>query len=612
MKRSKTQVLLHYLPGQVFRHENGTVGKVFAVRTQRSDVNEELVLQVLGDELGGWERKSGFPEPPAGHRDRYEVVEPVDELIFDVWPLTLRCRRPSCQRIMVYDKLEDFLADPHGTRCGRKLDSEESRVCGAPMEQLEFLMVHKCGNLAQLFIPPCPKHGWEWMVLEDTGSFDTAVLRCQAPGCNGKPIVGMLGFRGCGCGDPQDKYMRSLTVRAPNRYMVQRFALVSMERGPIERLRTQQGGDRIALGSYLGLFDDVISALDEARRTQSGVTSEEWAQIEKTLREAHMPDELIAKQRAAALGEAQGKFAEVERLVPEPVLHVLGRRQKTAERALLFGRPHDRHTFRLVDFQRRAHDLGLVTSEQRLLRAEQSLSDHGFSDLLVVDNFPIALVAYGFTRQSGDEHEATVRTFPPARRGSAKKPLYASGSNTEAVLLELDPLQVRDWLVDNTLLDGAVETCSDTSTVKAALLNEAAANTPAYEAVELLCHTLAHALIRNLGERAGFGQETMAEYLIPELLTIGLYANVHQEFTLGALISLVEHNLRSWFEASREGAQTCAWDPLCYAHEGACASCLQLAFGCERKARNEKLDRSVLFGSTDREREPYFARGFWE
>lgn len=612
MKRSKTQVLLHYLPGQVFRHENGTVGKVFAVRTQRSDVNEELVLQVLGDELAGWERKSGFPEPPASRRDRYEVVEPVDELVFDIWPLTFRCRKPNCQRIVVYEKLEDFLADPHSGRCGRKLGPEGSRVCGEPLEQLEFLMVHKCGHLAPLFIPPCPTHGWEWMVLEDTGSFDTAALRCQAPGCNGKPIVGMLGFRGCGCGDPQDKYMRSLTVRAPNRYMVQRFALVSMERGPIERLRTQQGGDRVALGSYLGLFDEVIGALDEARRTQSGVTSEEWAQIEKTLRDAHMPEALIAKQRTAALGEAQGKSAEVERLVPDSVLQALGTRQKTAERALLFGRPNDRHALRLPDFQQRARDLGLTTSEQRLLRAERALHEHGFSDLLVVDNFPIALVAYGFTRQSGDANEATVRSFPPARKGSAKKPLYASGSNTEAVFLELDALRVRDWLVDNGLIGGTIRTTQEVAAVKAALLGEAAAESSAYQAVELLCHTLAHALIRNLGERAGFGQETMAEYLIPELLTIGLYANVHQEFTLGALVSLVEHNLRSWLEASRDGAQTCAWDPLCYDHEGACASCLQLAFGCERKARNERLDRAVLFGSSGREREPYIARGFWE
>lgn len=174
------------------------------------------------------------------------------------------------------------------------------------------------------------------------------------------------------------------------------------------------------------------------------------------------------------------------------------------------------------------------------------------------------------------------------------------------------PMKRLLWLVANEFLDQSATQLATPKQVKALLLQEAAAMSEAAWAVDLLCHTLSHALIRNLGERAGFGQDTMAEYLIPEMLTIGLYANVHQEFTLGALVSLVEHNLRSWLEASREGAQTCAWDPLCYDHEGACASCLQLAFGCERRSRNEPLDRAVLYGSSGSEREHFFKQGFWE
>jgi hypothetical protein len=53
------------------------------------------------------------------------------------------------------------------------------------------------------------------------------------------------------------------------------------------------------------------------------------------------------------------------------------------------------------------------------------------------------------------------------------------------------------------------------------------ADTEVAHYVNVLQHTLAHALIRNLGERSGFGEGTMAEYLIPSLLTFGIYANVH-------------------------------------------------------------------------------------
>jgi hypothetical protein len=142
------------------------------------------------------------------------------------------------------------------------------------------------------------------------------------------------------------------------------------------------------------------------------------------------------------------------------------------------------------------------------------------------------------------------------------------------------------------------------------VLREMATDTPAALAARNLCHTVAHALIRNLGELAGFGEDTMAEYLIPEALTIGLYANVHQEFTLGALVSLVEHNLSTWLKEAMRGTEICTWDPRCSEHDGACANCLHLAFGCEH--RNQDLDRALLYGSADpAARATAVAAGYW-
>jgi hypothetical protein len=224
------------------------------------------------------------------------------------------------------------------------------------------------------------------------------------------------------------------------------------------------------------------------------------------------------------------------------------------------------------------------------------LRERNFTRVLVVSEFPIALVAYGFTRLSSDPQKAMLNAFQPTRKQSAKKPLYVSKTNTEAVFLELDPLAVRDWIERNGFQHtAALPAGDDVAQAKAWVLSEAHAASEAYERIELLCHTLAHALIRNLGERAGFGEDTMAEYVIPEMLTIGLYASTHQEFTLGALVSLVEHNLASWLDAVRDGSETCTWDPVCRETDGACAGCLHMAFGCE--CGNQHLDRSVLFGS---------------
>ena len=100
----------------------------------------------------------------------------------------------------------------------------------------------------------------------------------------------------------------------------------------------------------------------------------------------------------------------------------------------------------------------------------------------------------------------------------------------------------------------------------------------------------------------------MAEYLIPELLTFGLYADTHQEFTLGALVSLAEHRLAEWLDAARDGGRYCDWDPQCGRDDGACMGCLHLSFGCSHF--NENLYRAVLFGSPAGH-ERRIARGYW-
>jgi hypothetical protein len=475
------------------------------------------------------------------------------------------------------------------------------------------MMVHHCGKAVQLRIGRCPQHGQDHLVFDDTGSFGTAQLRCMMPGCNGTPVSGM-GFRRCDCqmyGDER-AFMVSVTVRAPNRHSGQHFPFVALEGRRIERMRAELGGAKVCIGAYLGLFDDVEDALDQAKQQVKG-DPQKWQEMEEALRKSGIDEELITQQRALYLGKAHGAFEELEALVPAHVVGDLGRRQKCCERALIFGRSRDMHVDDLNTLAARAGELGHQAAVERLGRAGQVLAERKFSKVLVVSDFPIALVAYGYTRLTSDPQKAMLNAFPPTRKQSAKKPLYVSATNTEAVFLELAPLEVRDWVADNGFdCSFVIPSTDDVRAVKAWLLCEAYAASEAYRRVDLLCHTLAHALIRNLGERAGFGEDTMAEYVIPEMLTIGLYASTHQEFTLGALVSLVEHNLVSWLNAVRDGAETCTWDPLCRETEGACAGCLHMAFGCERG--NRGLDRAVLFGSDANaaEERPNVARGFWE
>lgn len=587
MKRSKSQVMFNHLPGQVFRHENGLIAKVSRVATEPSSaINPTLVFDGLSRELDRWTHKNGYRDPST-YPDRYSLVEPVDEVVFDLWPLNMRCKR--CGVIRMFSSSKDI---PKSPRCQRK-------SCGGHLEQLPFLQVHQCGNLQPLLIQRCNIHGFSALVLDDPGNFADAQLRCLECGV---PVKG-LGYRGCtGCNMPGDRYMRSLPVRAPGRFFTHYFPLVTLKNATLGRLNKELAGPAVVIGSYLDDVRDVGADLDDAAHVRKGARLSP-ADIEK-IREAlkHLPANLQAASLPAAHDD---RWTEIEDALGQHVVAELGGVQRMQERAMIFAGTGDLRVRRLEDFEETARKLGQQATVRRMQAEQHELQHAGFARALVVENFPIALVAYGWTRLTNKDPDARLNAFPPLR--NTKTPLYVSTSNTEAVFLELDPVRVCGWLHENGLLASGPE---DPREARLQVLREMAADTPAAVAARNLCHTVSHALIRNLGELAGFGEDTMAEYLIPEALAIGLYANVHQEFSLGALVSLVEHHLSTWLKEAMRGTEVCTWDPRCSEHDGACANCLHLAFGCQH--RNQDLDRALLYGAADPGgRSTAAATGYW-
>jgi hypothetical protein len=609
MTRSKSQVLRGYLPEQCFQHENGVIAKVARLETSIAAVNEDLLLETLADRLSRWtvsdgntvrNRAPGYVDP-LRFRNQYVALEPDGQVVYYVWPLVLRCRRYDCAKVAAFANRDAWSAATNPAVCD---------LCGTRREQLPYLMVHPCGRDAELTVPECPRHQQRHVYLEDTGSFETSQWRCRAPGCNGATIgSGAMRFRACNCGEPGG--FVSMTVRQSSRYIAQTFPFVSFDRTPLARLRNEPGADKVIIGSYLGFFPDFNQALEDARKARTG-DPKTWEMMLEAFSKANVPERVIAEARRNHFGEAGDAFREIDKLVSGNVLAEIGQTQGARERTLIFGGAGNLRTRRLANFRHAAIAAGRQGAVARLDAAKHGLSNAGFSDLLVVENFPVALVAYGYTRLGRQPRAVRLRAFPQPRQSNLrdKTPLYVSKSQTEAVFLELDAERVLNWLIANQVLASThLPAGVDPAVAAKAVVLAAQVQTPEVaRQVQLLQHTLAHALIRNLGERAGFGAETMAEYLIPGLLTIGLYADVHQEFTLGALVSLVEHRLVEWLEAAKDGARRCPWDPQCAHDDGACAQCLHLAFGCQDF--NNMLDRAALFGSPAGHT-PTITPGFW-
>lgn len=602
MTRSKTQVIYNHLPGAVYTHPSGTIVRTAHLRERNSEVNPELLLENLADQLDGWKpggkpRAAGFPDPRR-HREKYALLEPDGEVYYDIWPLVLQCPRLTCGKVVEFRSAADWKAARNPQFCDK---------CGSRRSQMEYMMAHSCGRDAPIAVRACDTHGMSHVYLEDTGSFETSMWRCRAGNCRGRAL-GRMRYRACNCGEPGP--FVSLTVRQSNRFLTQTFPFVSFDRGALAKLRDQPGSDKVVVGSYLGLFDDYERALDDIRKGGGG-DLDTWQLMEPALRNAGKSEDEIAEARTLYMGVASSSFDQLSQLVTEEVITGIGTGQKARERTLIYGGAGDLRLRRLADFRTAAAHGGRQGSVDRLHAGEAKLDRYGFSDAFVIENFPVALVAYGFTRLSSRPRDAILKPFPAAKRHSGKTPIYATNSKTEAIFFELDARRVIDWLVENGVMARPqfAAGVDDLVAAKAAMLVEYHGDTQVARYVDVLQHTLAHALIRNLGERSGFGEGTMAEYLIPSLLTFGVYANVHQEFTLGALVSLMEHRLGEWLDATKDGAQRCPWDPVCEEHEGACGSCLHLAFGCPE--RNHGLDRATLYGSPAGHEMPV-DKGFWE
>lgn len=634
MKRSKAQVLRGFLPQQTFEHPNETIVKVLWTPASKADVNRDLLFATLQRRLEQWtipdpqtgqpvNRAPGYLLPVVDHADDYAAVEPEGPMFYKTWPLVMRCTHKKCERV-------EFFEDDAAWKAATKFsDPAKCNLCKAPRRQFDYMLVHECGRDRQLDVPKCTvkdnagkEHGYKHVYLHDTHSFETATWRCRHGSCGagsglGRRIANMR-QPGCGCG--LSPTFRHVTLRQDLRYISHTLKLINFEPAPMIELSQSRGSDKIVVGSYLEYFStDWQKALTDVSKDRADAEAK-WQKVKKLMELDGATAEELADMRKTIVGESGGAFDDIVNLAGENAVFEVGNDQRARERTLIWGEAAGLSVWRMDKFKQAAIQSGRSGAVQVIDDSRAKLADYGFSDLLVVDNFPVALAAYGYTRIYRRPEVAFLKPFPTPKQGSPnvrnKTPIYCSTTTTEAVFFELDAERIIAWLDANGIVTASAlpdralhDGLNRRRAAKGFMLREMSANPQVKDLCFLLQHTLAHALIKNLGERSGFGEDTMSEYLMPETLTIGLFADVHQDLSLGALVALVEHRLGEWLDATNEDARNCQWDPHCGQHDGACMACLHLAFGCDEL--NDKLDRATLFGSPDGHT-PAITTGFWD
>lgn len=461
-------------------------------------------------------------------------------------------------------------------QCGR-ISNDRGRLlpckCGASSAaQMQFVAYHSCGNMREPTAPRCPTHGAA--AVRFPGTATARELSFSCPDCRRHLRQGFP-FQPCTCGAKEGM---SVNVHRAGAVFTPHYAVLVNPPDPASaaRLRARGGGTR-ALEWIL----DGLQAREpgEGKQTVEGL-------IDTLVQQGLSPD---LARRLADEALAQGQVA---RGATQGDLHLPPLvRERAQEEALSLTSALDGGRVRVRDMVE-----GTTPPLRTLYEGgyTHALWQAKLSNVELLTSFPVATIAYGYTRGGLEPGQSRLVTFRD--RGMLRA--YGTLSKTEGLLFQLDPCVVHEYLSGRGY---AIQTAANERDARLAILRAIDVPHPMEQhpqplggAVVTLLHSYAHRLIRTLAALAGIERDGLAEYLLPHHLSIVVYAVGRGEFVLGGLQAIFETALHRVLSNFVNDEARCPLDPGCRNGGGACMACLHLG---EPSCRwfNRYLDRAVLF-----------------
>ncbi|GHJ11268.1 hypothetical protein TPA0907_56350 [Micromonospora humidisoli] len=606
MNRTAVQSLWNHMPHQPYGWHDGTAVVGMAPRQVSTlDIPEAWVAPQLRRLIRPFAqlRSQGAnpgPELEIVDREQYRLVQ-AEDLRAERFPNTFICT--TCGHFTRIRPGDDAPACParHGT-----------------LIQFQFAEMHNCGFLAELRPPPCARgchapqqlHNWRRLSLAQW------IWRCS--GCKDRSDQGVIRF----C--VQCRGGRITVQRVPQTSAHYPKALTVLN-PPTRATYVALAGDDVraaAVGQLIGVVDPGITAL------QSAVGAEDDAlakvqEMSKALGLSLDDPMLVPLLEKARQSDVEGGTwrAQVEGLGLSPeTLEVVG------DEALALTLAGAAAPLTVDDLEVNPPAPSLLPTYQRY---RQLFDRHHLADVTLLRELPVAYVVAGYTRLSPQALQRTrsgdrttwFNFFDPDKSG--KHPMYGKRSDTEGLLVQIDPLQIVRWLVDSgVVLEAGV---TDEGGARRWLLGACepvvdAFNAPGHRitaAVLGLVHSMSHRFMKALAVRCGLHADSLAEYLFPSAGAFLIYANTRSEFTLGGIEHVFRFDLADALE-ELDSDPRCVFDPPCRrSFGGACAACLHTSeVACERF--NTVLDRNMLFGTlpapagwTPAASDGVTWRGFW-
>ena len=257
------------------------------------------------------------------------------------------------------------------------------------------------------------------------------------------------------------------------------------------------------------------------------------------------------------------------------------------------------------------------------------LSHLGVERLVLIRGLPICEFSFGFTRVSSTpvykrEHQGVsvnmpvrLKAFDPLPVNGAKRPIYVTQQQNEALYFRLDEARVRRWLEANQVVDlpdgglgrAYIECYDDFGPFLEVFKDREGGGSyprtlPAY--IYLLLHTLAHQMMHSLADSSGVDRDGIGEHIFPADLSFVIYRKGMTP-DLGNVSAMWRNHADAFLRRALDPRTLrCGSGSLCDVRGGACPACIMVSeVSCI--ASNLLLSRAVLRGGQGPEWEPKMA-----
>ncbi|HCS52203.1 MAG TPA: hypothetical protein DIW81_11520, partial [Planctomycetaceae bacterium] len=176
-----------------------------------------------------------------------------------------------------------------------------------------------------------------------------------------------------------------------------------------------------------------------------------------------------------------------------------------------------------------------------------ALEQAGLHEIELIDRFPVLTGYFGFTRGNPTPGESRLIPFRNKRNHLR---VHSEITETEALLVRLDPVRVAEWITEQR--HHTIDDWNDAASARQSLLRAGIFPAPGTDPLQqrsvgsdllTLTHTYCHRMIRRAAVFAGIDRNALSELVIPEHLCFFVYAASKGDFVLGGLQALFETEL---------------------------------------------------------------------